>query len=916
MKSKKVFLALSLCAGLCVSAGAIGLAGVEASAEASYDFHCADGASVRLADNMGIRFEAFLDQDTYDAVASGEATFGMIIVSAENYAAAGGNYHTTLQGKKYREFTYTAEQFATNNGQTETDTEAYPYAARAAIVDMLFNNVDQQLVAISYVKDGDTYIYEASEARTIAQVSEAALEAYDETQDPYKNWTETHLAFLEEIGQKAYAKKAGMTFDGTNYVYAGETYTQENWKTPFENILTVSAPEALNLKKVVLNEGEISSATIEASVESFGKATDEQIVWTTDDADVATVVNGTVQATGVGATTVHVAYGEQKVSVEVYVTKAERDAAVSLGDLDISAGEYTFSLAQIDEDAEYEGSVLVTEGETVYESTYANGEITLTGLNAETIRWGERTLSIEFDDYIVNGVSALAVTKIIKTATDLLSMETLAGGRDATTDAYEGYFVLGNSIDLGSTKVSAKQDGNAHQRDITRGFQGVFDGRGHVIANGIYDTGLFGTVGGEGKVVNLAIYNAVLAPSSNGTGIFGYKYFGLLENVSISCTHASAFDNAGTIAYTAYGATFRNVVVETDYVWSRMSSRNNHGAFIAFNATSGHGNSPTGLINTYENVYVITNRLHKGKISVFDEVNTQKYEQKGNGLITYLENAENMSFTGLNSEYWTGEGVPYFKTVDSELTASYTVKHFVRNDTTGLVERETETKRAMVGSVITSYGRGYEDRKLADPNKDSNLTQLFPSGKAGLHTGTVTADNALVLECYYTMRDQYLVSHSTSNKAYVMDMRGNPRTGAQVVDYLGTYEGVDGAYRMTSPANSDSRIAFRNTIISLSDLQKDYKYFEVKIYSTNFATVDVIPQPASGSGYNVSDLANDSCMELYDETGTTRLTQTPTSGWVTMRFICSNLGNATYFLQIGLKGSGTSYCFAQPTLVK
>ena len=668
-------------------------------------------------------------------------------------------------------------------------------------------------------------------------------------------------------------------------------------------------------------DGEVSSKTLGVTVIINGVEVDSPVLsWSSNKTEVVSVNETGLVSAGsrAGVAIVTVTYEHEGVrytaSVEIRCVKLEVEIG-SFADVDLST---VWTLDLIDDlnmtEAEAQAvaqAPAVTVGGVEATATLQDGKVEVT-FGAGT-PFGQIDVQFDFFSHIRLG-EGFFVTKIIKTATDLLSMETLAGGRDATTDAYEGYFVLGNSIDLGSTKVSAKQDGNAHQRDITRGFQGVFDGRGHVIANGIYDTGLFGTVGGDGKVVNLAIYNAVLAPSSNGTGIFGYKYFGLLENVSISCTHASTFDNAGTIAYTAYGATFRNVVVETDYVWSRMSSRNNHGAFIAFNATSGHGNSPTGLINTYENVYVITNRLHKGKISVFDEVNTQKYEQKGNGLITYLENAENMSFTGLNSEYWTGEGVPYFKTVDSELTASYTVKHFVRNDTTGLVERETETKRAMVGSVITSYGRGYEDRKLADPNKDSNLTQLFPSGKAGLHTGTVTADNALVLECYYTMRDQYLVSHSTSNKAYVMDMRGNPRTGAQVVDYLGTYEGVEGAYRMTSAAGGDSRIVLRNSIITLSELQS-YKYFEVKVYSTNFAAVDVIPQPVSGSGYNVSDLANDSCMELYDETGTTKLTQTPTSGWVTMRFICSKIGNATYYLQIGLKGSGTSYCFAQPKLV-
>ena len=148
-------------------------------------------------------------------------------------------------------------------------------------------------------------------------------------------------------------------------------------------------------------------------------------------------------------------------------------------------------------------------------------------------------------------VKAAFITKIIRSISDLTSIT-------VTTDTLDGYYVVANDIDAsGASAVGlVKYAGNSN--DQAKGFQGIFDGRGHVISNiqiyqGGYNAfgGLFGQIGRNGVVKNVALTNVTYAA--------GYKYilsgestyfYGTIQDVVITTNDTSgqliAHTNAGS----------------------------------------------------------------------------------------------------------------------------------------------------------------------------------------------------------------------------------------------------------------------------------------------------------------------------------------------------------------------------------
>ena len=164
-------------------------------------------------------------------------------------------------------------------------------------------------------------------------------------------------------------------------------------------------------------------------------------------------------------------------------------------------------------------------------------------------------------------VDICVCTKILKTADDLLNIQTY-GGIDPNGSKdypYSGYFILGNDIDLGNSSTNtlatwqceAGQSGQAANFS-NAGFSGVFDGRGRVIQNGTYQIkGLFGTVSSGALIKNVGFYNASVA----GT-LFGQNFYGNLENVFAQINlsgNYSAQNNSILGGYRSTG-TYKNCV--------------------------------------------------------------------------------------------------------------------------------------------------------------------------------------------------------------------------------------------------------------------------------------------------------------------------------------------------------------------
>lgn len=189
---------------------------------------------------------------------------------------------------------------------------------------------------------------------------------------------------------------------------------------------------------------------------------------------------------------------------------------------------------------------------TIGDYTVAAGAYTLSGgtlsINNNAIKG-----TIPYGDYTLTVVTAAAnykaelsiVTKIIKNINEWYALKSYGGNTQTTKAAsvaetkYEGYFILGDDIDLLTVDTINGNNlfvGTDFQWSASEaGFHGIFDGRGHVIKNGIYNAeGLFGYVSANATLKNFAIVNAKIAPGAyllaKGAGM------ARIENVYIEAT--------------------------------------------------------------------------------------------------------------------------------------------------------------------------------------------------------------------------------------------------------------------------------------------------------------------------------------------------------------------------------------------
>ncbi len=661
-----------------------------------------------------------------------------------------------------------------------------------------------------------------------------------------------------------------------------------------------------------LKTGETLTLTAEVLTGWRGETDDSAVIlWKSSQDAVASVAGGVVTANGAG-TAVITAYLEYngiplEVSATVTVTRAEIDTGKDFGDIDLSAGTLGVDLAQDLGLENYTGAEpTVTVGGVDCPATLSEGVLTVTVANAP---YGAQEIRFEFADGTYSA-DALFVTKILARAEEIAQITEYAGGRDPETDTYAGYFILKNNIDLGTAEISAPVDTNTYRRDPARGFVGVFDGRGYAIANGVYTAGgLFGSVSKDGIVKNLSIVNARLtAANSDGSGVIAKKLFGRLENISLSCTlEGGNFNSVGAIAAIAAGAYVKDTVVCTDFLNTRAAP-NDNGSLVSANYDS---------VTTYENVYVITNQSAEGKAAAFGGSNydESKIAFAGNGLKVWFPSAQDMVFDGLSGEIWnvSEQAIPHFAK-EAGFVAGYTVKHFVRNidNPTEWTVRDTQRKRGTIGSTVTAAGRNYTDRVF------DMSANVVPTGKTEANIGSVTAEGGLVLECYYKSTAALIVANpGTTAATPVLEMAGNPRDGSQLLDDLGTFEGVAGAWRFyTSTGGTSSRLNFRN--ITPEEMAQ-YAYLEFKLYAADWSTVDIVPFDAA-NGYNSGDIsvaANVAKMaqyfKIYSGDGQNELEQATDGEWITLRVTAKGLRKDSVF-KIGNTAAG-SFCIAEPKLV-
>ncbi len=314
-----------------------------------------------------------------------------------------------------------------------------------------------------------------------------------------------------------------ITFEITNLT-KGETYYEAN---------------------VALIGTETDPASITPDVKIYDKQTlvdNPAITWTVADDTVANITNGVITALKEGETLAHASYENNDITILV---KAYRPIVTLADEVTLETINGTFAIT-----SDIQGAISgVTIADVNVMSSVSGKNFTLdkAKLPKDGAKLGAQKITIETDKakYVIN---ANIYTKILKTADDILNWQTLAHEQETDLKFWNGYFVLGNDIDMTGKQFNGIFDyysmnssttwqplpgyeGMVIRDGTTGGFRGTFDGNGYTISNlkikKLTDS-LVGQMTPQGVVKNLTFTGAEIGAGAALVSIGGN---GTIENV-------------------------------------------------------------------------------------------------------------------------------------------------------------------------------------------------------------------------------------------------------------------------------------------------------------------------------------------------------------------------------------------------
>ena len=430
------------------------------------------------------------------------------------------------------------------------------------------------------------------------------------------------------------------------------------------------------IKEFVLDQTEVSvdengEVKLTASLKDIaGGIITHNSTWTSSDEAVATVANGALTIVGIGNTTITAQYGSYSATCEVEITEAklpvEDKTSVTLT---LEAKNEASLEEQLMAEALKAGLFASFEVASI---TDVNGEEVAENFIATADANNNRELTlIVYSTEIGYKVNVLVITKVIRTAEELTKLQEYAGVTtvDATYNQYSatyynygGYFVLGNDIIVEDSDavISASclgQVASQSQLNVSNGFSGVFDGRGHSIVNAKFGAGgLLGDVSKTGVIKNVAFVDATItqeAVTNAGAGVVAYSFNGTAENLFVSYTTLKARN--GAFGRATKGAALKDVVV-----YYKKSGGYNGAALVSW------------LLGdvTLDNVYVVyANGMADGDCKLNHD-GAGKYI----GTATQIKEADlaSATFSGLDTDLWlVVDGMmPIFRSAIGDLSLS------------------------------------------------------------------------------------------------------------------------------------------------------------------------------------------------------------------------------------------------------
>lgn len=321
-------------------------------------------------------------------------------------------------------------------------------------------------------------------------------------------------------------------------------------------------------------------------------------------------------------------------------------------------------------------------GDTAVTASLDGTTLSVTGLVdslGQTV-YGDKTLSVvieKADNSLATvNVLVLVVTKILKTADDILGWNELSYAADAAGNYWGGYFVLGNDIDMQGKnfrgcytysdlypgdKLKEGFEGFQWLNGNSGGFRGVFDGRGHAISNltmSKWCDSFLGLLAAQGTIKNIAFTNVTLAGSTSVIALGGC---GRIENAYVEI---AAYSNG-------------NAVDSTGIFLARdcMGSARLVNCFVKFNCATTVTGGFNGLgkyhlgYGILKNVYAVGEGMTKDTvIRILSNTNTGGdvyggYADAAAFAAEVTVSAEN----GWDMDFWTttADGLPIPKTLNA-----------------------------------------------------------------------------------------------------------------------------------------------------------------------------------------------------------------------------------------------------------
>ncbi len=265
------------------------------------DFRMVDGASIRMASPLGLRFIAEMTDDVYEDLITAESgvdkKMGMFIAPYSYFDGYVGKYQDVAT--KLDLVFYDSTGAVENKIYSDTENGETVYRANGVITDLYLKNYSRDFVGIAYIAETTggktTYTYADFNAEdNVRNAAYVAIEAYEDYTDAAPR------AVFSQYVWGAHLYDNGMTESNGTYTYNGKEYASIedaakglSWSLSMDKYAYVKAGESANVNATVTGDGK----TVDFSGMHINFSSSDESILTIND-------NGVMTAKGNGIVTV------------------------------------------------------------------------------------------------------------------------------------------------------------------------------------------------------------------------------------------------------------------------------------------------------------------------------------------------------------------------------------------------------------------------------------------------------------------------------------------------------------------------------------------------------------------------------------------------------------------------------------